>query len=73
MKILVVGSIILDINNAQMASYRDSPPGDLRGYDVRTGRQLWTFRTLPQPGEVGNETWLKDSWAIPATPTCGAR
>ena len=30
---------------------------------MRTGKQLWLFRTIPQPGEVGNETWLRDSWA----------
>jgi quinoprotein glucose dehydrogenase len=35
----------------------------VRGYDVRTGKQLWTFRTIPRPGEFGNETWEKDSWA----------
>jgi quinoprotein glucose dehydrogenase len=61
--VIVVGSLVPDINNAQMASYKESPPGDVRGYDVRTGKQLWTFHTIPQPGEVGNETWLKDSWA----------
>ena len=31
-------------------------------YDVRTGKELWTFHTFPQPGEPGNETWEKDSW-----------
>jgi len=37
--------------------------GDIRGYDVRTGKLLWKFRTVPRPGEFGNETWLNDSWA----------
>ena len=37
--------------------------GAVRGYDVRTGKRLWLFRTIPQPGEVGNETWENDSWA----------
>ncbi len=37
-------------------------PGDIRGYDVRTGRLLWTFHTVPRPGEFGNETWLNNSW-----------
>ena len=27
------------------------------GYDVRTGKELWTFHTFPRPGEVGNDTW----------------
>ena len=35
--------------------------GDVRGYDVRTGRHLWTFHTIPEPGEPGYETWLNDS------------
>ncbi len=35
-------------------------PGYIRGYDVRTGKLLWTFHTVPQAGEFGVETWLKD-------------
>jgi quinoprotein glucose dehydrogenase len=42
---------------------RSNVKGAVRGYDVRTGKRLWLFRTIPQPGEVGNETWLNDSWA----------
>lgn len=34
--------------------------GDVRGYDARTGRLLWTFHTIPERGEVGFETWLDD-------------
>ena len=37
--------------------------GYIRGFDVRTGKRLWIFHTIPQPGEFGNDTWLKDSWA----------
>ena len=37
--------------------------GYVRGYDVRTGKRLWIFHTIPQQGEFGNETWQKDSWA----------
>jgi quinoprotein glucose dehydrogenase len=37
-------------------------PGDPRAFDVRTGRELWRFHTIPRPGEVGNETWEGDSW-----------
>lgn len=36
-------------------------PGYIRGYDVRTGKLLWTFHTIPQAGEFGVETWGKDS------------
>ena len=42
---------------------RSNVKGAVRGFDVRTGKQLWLFRTIPQPGEVGNETWERDSWA----------
>jgi quinoprotein glucose dehydrogenase len=39
-----------------------SPPGDIRAYDVVTGRLVWTFHTVPRPGEFGYETWPKDAW-----------
>ena len=39
-----------------------SAPGDIRAFDVRTGAQVWRFRTVPRPGELGNETWVGDSW-----------
>jgi len=37
--------------------------GHIRGFDVRTGKRLWIFHTIPSPGEFGNDTWLKDSWS----------
>jgi quinoprotein glucose dehydrogenase len=37
--------------------------GYVRGFDVRTGKRLWIFHTIPQPGEFGIDTWLNDSWA----------
>jgi quinoprotein glucose dehydrogenase len=37
-------------------------PGHIRAFDVRTGREIWRFRTVPAPGEVGHETWAGDSW-----------
>ena len=39
-----------------------SPPGDLRAYDVVTGKLAWQFHTVPHPGEFGYETWPKDAW-----------
>jgi quinoprotein glucose dehydrogenase len=39
-----------------------APPGDIRAYDVRTGKQRWIFHTIPHPGEPGYETWPKDAW-----------
>ena len=37
------------------------PPGDVRGFDVRTGKQLWTFRSVPRAGEFGAHTWEGDA------------
>jgi quinoprotein glucose dehydrogenase len=42
---------------------KENTKGYVRGFDVRTGKRLWTFHTIPQPGEYGNDTWLNDSWA----------
>jgi quinoprotein glucose dehydrogenase len=39
-----------------------SPPGDLRAYDVVSGKLAWTFHTVPHPGEFGYDTWPKDAW-----------
>jgi glucose dehydrogenase len=37
-------------------------PGDTRAFDVRTGEHVWSFHTVPLPGEVGHETWLDEGW-----------
>jgi quinoprotein glucose dehydrogenase len=37
--------------------------GLARGFDVKTGKLLWTFHTIPRPGEFGHDTWLNNSWA----------
>ncbi len=55
--VAVVGASIADL-----AIRRNAPPGDVRGFDVRTGKQLWTFHSIPQQGEFGNETWEDGSW-----------
>ncbi len=55
--VLVVGSVVSDGPRNQLA-----PPGDVRGFDVRSGRELWEFHTIPQPGEPGNDTWENESW-----------
>ena len=50
--VVVVGNSISDsIANKEM------PPGDVQGFDVRTGERLWTFHTVPRKGEFGYETW----------------
>lgn len=41
-----------------------APPGDIRAYDVRTGKLDWSFHTIPHPGEFGYKTWPKDAWRL---------
>jgi len=37
--------------------------GQVRAFDVKSGKLLWTFNTIPKPGEFGNDSWLNNSWA----------
>jgi quinoprotein glucose dehydrogenase len=55
--IVVTGSKVHDV-----PLVREMPPGDVRGFDVRTGEQRWHFRAVPREGEFGNETWKDGSW-----------
>ncbi|MBS1854761.1 MAG: PQQ-binding-like beta-propeller repeat protein [Acidobacteria bacterium] len=50
------------IVGGRMPEALPSPPGDIRAYDVRTGKLRWSFHTIPHPGETGYETWPKDAW-----------
>ena len=43
--------------------YKRDPPGDIQAFDVRTGKRVWRFNPIPQPGDYGNETWEDSSWA----------
>src|SRR5262249_42953240 len=45
-------------------------PGHVRAYDIRTGRRVWIFHTIPQPGEPGYETWPPDSWRFIGGANC---
>jgi quinoprotein glucose dehydrogenase len=52
---------LLILGSATNEEY-ESGPGDIRAYSVRTGRLVWTFHTVPHPGEFGYDTWPKDAW-----------
>ena len=52
---------LLILGSATNEEY-ESGPGDIRAYDVRSGRLVWIFHTVPHPGEVGYDTWPKDAW-----------
>ena len=42
---------------------KNNTKGNVRAFDAKTGKLLWTFNTIPRPGEFGNETWENGSWA----------
>ncbi len=47
---------------ASVGEVPTGPAGDTRAFDARTGAKLWDFHSVPQPGEVGHNTWLNDGW-----------
>lgn len=47
-----------------------SAPGHIRAYNVRSGRLVWTFRTIPRPGEFGYESWPPDAWTYVGGANC---
>jgi quinoprotein glucose dehydrogenase len=55
--VVVVGSSISD-----GPTQPEAPPGDVRGFDAVTGEVRWVFRSVPQDGEAGSQTWKDDSW-----------
>jgi quinoprotein glucose dehydrogenase len=52
--LLILGTEVSELYGAE--------PGHVRAYNVRTGESIWTFHTIPQPGEVGHESWPGDAW-----------
>ena len=61
---MIVGDIaVVGTAMPSAAPTRENPAAHVRGYDVRTGKRMWIFHTIPQPGEFGYETWEKDSAA----------
>ena len=57
--VIVIGSSMLEQDSART---KEGPPGDVRAYDVRTGKLRWTFHVIPHAGEPGVETWENDSY-----------
>ena len=61
---IIVGNVVVAQTVSEVAATnKEAVPGHIRGYDVRTGKLLWTFHTIPQRGEPGVETWENGSWA----------
>ena len=66
---LVVGNVVVVTGNTAGAGdtgtfKKEAAPEDVRGFDAQSGKLLWTFHVVPQPGEFGNDTWANDSWKI---------
>ncbi len=59
--VVIIGSVVSDINSARMVSSKTTPRGDVRGIDARTGKQLWLWHSIPLKGEFGSDTWLNGS------------
>ena len=62
---IVVNGVVVVGNSHDRGYYperKENVPGHIRGYDAKTGRMLWRFHVLPQPGEYGHDTWEGDSW-----------
>lgn len=57
---VVYGDLL--IQGTRVGEGEGSAPGDVRAYDVRTGKIAWSFHTIPRPGEPGYETWPADAW-----------
>jgi quinoprotein glucose dehydrogenase len=62
---IVVNDVVIVGNSAEQGynqSRVEMVPGDIQGYDARTGERLWKFNVIPRPGEFGHETWENDAW-----------
>jgi quinoprotein glucose dehydrogenase len=57
--VVIVGS---SFKEGMTVKAHNNTKGLVRAFDVRTGKPLWTFNTIPRPGEFGHDTWLNDSW-----------
>jgi quinoprotein glucose dehydrogenase len=59
--VVIVGS---SFKEGMTVKTHNNTKGLVRAFDVRSGKLLWTFNTIPRPGEFGNDTWENESWAI---------
>ena len=61
---VVYGDLVIVGNGVgDRLRYRNDPPGDVQAFDVRTGRRVWSFHTVPDSGEFGWDTWEDGSYA----------
>jgi quinoprotein glucose dehydrogenase len=60
--LIIIGNEVSELYGAQ--------PGYIRAYSVKTGKLIWTFHTIPKPGEIGYNTWPKDAWKYAGGANC---
>ncbi len=58
--VVIVG---MSMKEGMTVKTHDNSKGQVRAFDVKTGKMLWAFNTIPRPGEFGNDTWQNNSWA----------
>src|SRR6478736_5077841 len=58
--VVIVGS---SFKEGMTVKTHNNTKGMVRAFDVKSGKLLWTFNTIPRPGEFGNDTWENESWA----------
>ena len=58
--VVIVG---MSMKEGMTVKTHNNTKGQVRAFDVRSGKMLWAFHTIPKPGEFGNDTWLNNSWA----------
>jgi quinoprotein glucose dehydrogenase len=54
--------VILGSSIGDRIMYKGDPPGQVRAFNARTGKQVWNFNLVPQRGEFGSDTWKNESW-----------
>jgi glucose dehydrogenase len=62
---IVVNGVVVVLNSHQPGYGQtrvENVPGDIMGFDARTGEFLWKFHVIPRPGEFGHDTWENDAW-----------
>jgi glucose dehydrogenase len=56
--------VILGNGVGDRLMYKNDPPGDVRAFDARTGKQVWNFHTIPMDGDPETATWANESWKV---------
>ncbi len=60
------------IVTTRVAEWHPAAPGDIRAFDIHTGKQAWIFHTIPRPGEFGHDTWPEGAWETAGGANCWA-